>query len=704
MDEIKAEILDKGIAKVTFDDPKRSVNTMTPDLLTEFEKKIVPLMEDEAVRGMVFCSAKPDTFIAGADIKLFAEADDPDLVCELDGAYSRILTRLSRGDKPVVAAVHGAALGGGLEIVLACHYIVASDHPATVLGLPEVQLGILPAAGGTQRLPARVGLVKGLDMMLTGRRVRAKKAFRMGLVDEVTPTGTVFEKALERAEDLIDRRLERPLGKKPLVERVIGLPVVRDIFFSKVRKKVLAKTRNNYPGPLKIVECVELGVKEGMDKALEREISHIGPLLVTPQSRSLVWLFLATQEMKAISLESSRTVKQVGIVGAGAMGTGVASVSLNRYPVVVCDISKEALDRCSKQIQAGLAKQAKSEAITPETLEERRMRFSGTREMGDMAESDLVIETASIDLDLKQKVLAEVEEQVRPDTVIASNTAFLPVSRIAVHARHKERVVGMHYFSPVHKTPLVELIAPEGVADWALHTAHRFALRQGKTVIQVKDRPGFYTTRILCRYLHEALILLGEGTAMEKIDVVMKDFGYAAGPMALMDQMGLEVVNRMIRFMAEAFGERWPKPSKALELLVEAGFLGRKNGRGFYTYPEGKKGGKRPNREVYQYVRGMKQGIEDTQKIRERLVLAKVNEAAGCLGEDVIASPRDGDVGAVLGLGFPPFLGGLFHYADSLGMETLVKGLEDLAQEGYAHYAPAEILKGMEKKGKVFFP
>ena len=697
------EILDKGIAQVTFDDPNRPVNTMTPDLLTEFEKKIVPLMEDEAVRGMVFCSAKPDTFIAGADIKLFAEADDPDLVCELDGAYSRILTRLSRGDKPVVAAVHGAALGGGLEIVLACHYIVASDHPATVLGLPEVQLGILPAAGGTQRLPARVGLIKGLDMMLTGRRIRARKALRLGLVDEVTPPGTVYEKALERAEDLIDGRLKRPSEKKPLVERVIGLPVVRDIFFGNVRKKVLAKTRNNYPGPLKIVECVELGVKEGMDKALEREISHIGPLLVTPQSRSLVWLFLTTQEMKTISLESSRAVKQVGIVGAGAMGTGIASVSLGSYPVVVHDISEEAVQRCGEQIRAGLEKQVKSEAITPETLEERRMRFSGIREMGDMVGADLVIEAVSMDLDLKQKVLAEVEDQVGPDTVIASNTAFLPISRIASHARHKERVVGMHYFSPVHKMPLVELIAPEGVADWALHTAHGFAHAQGKTVIQVKDRPGFFTTRILCRYLHEALILLGEGTAIAQIDTAMKDFGYASGPMALMDEMGLDVVNRVVRFMAETMGERWPEPSRALEMLVETGFLGRKNGRGFYIYPEGKKGGKKPNREVYQYVRGMKQGIADTQKIRERLVLAKVNEAAGCLEEDVIASPEDGDVGAVLGLGFPPFLGGPFHYADSLKIETLVNHLEDLAQRGFTYFAPAGILKDMVKRGKTFF-
>jgi 3-hydroxyacyl-CoA dehydrogenase/enoyl-CoA hydratase/3-hydroxybutyryl-CoA epimerase len=308
-----------------------------------------------------------------------------------------------------------------------------------------------------------------------------------------------------------------------------------------------------------------------------------------------------------------------------------------------------------------------------------------------------------MDLDLKQKVLAEVEERVSPDTVIASNTGFLPVSRIAAHARHKERVVGMHYFYPVHKMPLVELIAPEGIADWALHTAHGFAHRQGKTVIQVKDRPGFYTTRILCRYLHEALVLLGEGNDIEKIDEAMKDFGYSSGPMALMDQMGLEVVNRMIRFMSEAFGERWPEPLIDLGLLVDAGFLGRKNGRGFYAYPVGKKGGKKPNREIYSSLPEMKKGITDHQKIHERLALIMVNEAATCLEEEVIASPRDGDVGAVLGLGFPPFLGGPFHYADNLGVGKLVKDMEDLTLLGCAHFEPAGILKDMAKKGKRFF-
>jgi len=309
-----------------------------------------------------------------------------------------------------------------------------------------------------------------------------------------------------------------------------------------------------------------------------------------------------------------------------------------------------------------------------------------------------------MDPDPKQKILGEIEQQVSPETVIATHNAFLPVSRIVADARHKERVVGLHYFSPVHKAPLVELIEPEGAADWALDTAHAFAHAQGKTVIRVKDTPGFYTTRILCRYLREALILFGEGNGTDRIDAVMKDFGYALGPFSTMDEMGLDVVNRAARFMSENMEANWFEPFETLESLADAGFRGRKSGRGFYTYPKGKKGKKKPNREIYRYLRGMKQGIGDDGKIEERLVLLTVNEAALCLEAGVIASPRDGDVGAVLGLGFPPFLGGPFHYADHLGLQPLVNRLEDLVDRLGNRYRPAGILKIMAKKGKSFFP
>ncbi len=704
MNEITIQMLDKGMVKVTLDDPERPVNTMTLELLREFQEKILPLISDDAVKGMVFCSTKPDTFIAGADIKLFAQADDPDLVCQADRAYSRVLTGLSRGNKPLVAAVHGAALGGGLEVVLACHYIVASRHPATVLGLPEVQLGILPAAGGTQRLPKRVGLIKGLDMMLTGKRVRSGKALRLGLVDEVTAPEDLFETAVGRLNGLIEGRIKLPLPKTTLAEGIIRLPLIRDIFFRKVRQQVLGKTRGNYPGPLKIVECVELGVKEGEDKALEREISYIGPLLMTSQSRSLMWLFLANQEMKSTSLSSSRAIKKVGILGAGTIGTGIASATLDRYPVAVYDTSESALEGCQKRIRSGLLKRLKSEAITQEILEERLGGFTGTGLMGDLSGADLLIEAVANDPDLKGKTLAEIEKYVNPETVIATNTVFVPVSRIAKDIRHRERVVGVRYFAPVHKVPVAELIAPDGAADWALGTVQNFLHDQGKTVICVKDTPGFFTTKVLCRYLMEALMLLEEGHEIDRIDRIMKDFGYASGPMAIMDEMGLETVSRLGRFMAHTMKERFPEPSNTLSLLMEAGLTGQKNGRGFYLYSKGKKGRKAPNRKIYGAIPGTGRAVTYGEEIRDRLVLSTVNEAARCLETQVIASPRDGDVGSVLGLGFPPFRGGPFHYADHLGATRVLNRLEHLRGAFGPRFAPAEILKDMAKREERFFP
>ncbi len=703
MNEISIQILDEGIAKVTFDDPRRSVNTMTPDLLTEFQTRIVPLLADDAVKGILFCSAKPDTFMAGADIRLFTQADDPDLVRRLDGAYSSVLTLLSKGKKPVVAAVHGAALGGGLEVVLACHYIVASAHPSTVLGLPEVQLGILPAAGGTQRLPQRVGLVNGLDMMLTGKRVRSGKALRMGLVDEVTPPGQVLERALERLKELIEGRRTRPAPGRSLAEGILCLPLFRDIFFWKVRRRVSAKTRGNYPGPQKIVECVELGIKEGEETALEREISHIGPLLMTPQSRFLMWLFLAAQEMKSDSPSSCRAVGKVGILGAGKVGTGIAAVSLDRYPVVVCDPSKTRLDRCRKEIRKGLEKRLKSEAITKKTLEENLMRFSVTREMGDLCGADLIIEATATNSHPKEDTLIEIEKRATPETVIAISTAFSPVSPIAGRLKNRDRVVGIHYFLPVHRVPLAELILPDGVAGQARATAHRFLQDQGKTVICVKDSPGFFTARVLCRYLSEALTLLEEGHAMDRIDRIMKDFGYASGPMALMDEMGLDQVNDLCRLMFHAMKDRFPEPSKTLDALLKAGFSGRKSGRGFYLYDRRKKRKGAPNRKVYEAVSKTAKAVTVDEEIRERLVLSTVNEAAGCLDARVIASPRDGDVGAVLGLGFPPFLGGPFHYADKLGANRLVHRLERLSEALGPRFAPADVLKRKGERGECFF-
>ncbi len=703
MNEITVELHSNGVAIAMLDDPERRVNTMTPDLLTELGIKVMPLMENQAVKAVVFASAKPETFIAGADIKLFAQADDPDLVSELDRAYSRMLTSLSRGPKPVVAAVHGAALGGGLEIALACHYILASDHPLTVMGLPEVQLGILPAAGGTQRLPMRIGLLNGLEMILSGRRVRAKKALSLGLIDEISAPEKILERAEAVALDLAEGRIAPPEKKITFGERLVSLPLLRDYVFAKARKKLQRTTRGNYPGPMKIIECVELGLKRGIEAGLEREIDNIGNLLMTPQSRSLIWLFVAAQEMKSSSPDS-RKVRRMALLGGEPMGAGLASVSLKCCPIVVYDISTKALENCTDQVRTGLAKQLQAGAITLKEHERRWSLLSTTQEVEDIAGSDLVIEAVSEDLELKRKVLAQVEDVVGPETVFGSNTSALSLSAIAARARHKERVVGMHYFPPVHKIPLLELVAPDKAAVWAVDTARAFGQAQGKTVIVVKDRPGFYTTRILSPYLNEALRLLEEGASMEDIDESMKDFGFPVGPLTLIDEKGIDRTARIFRDLTRAFGGRLHETSDALSRIVKAGFLGRKSDRGFYIYPVKKKAKRRPNPKIYSFFPNAKGKKSLSASLtQDRLSLAIVNEAARCLEEEVISSPRDGDVAAVLGLGFPPFRGGPFHHVDAVGAQIIVNRLEELAGRHGSYFAPAQILVDKARAGKAFF-
>ena len=701
MNEITVTKVHGGIALVTFDDPERPVNTMTPDLLIAMEDQVVPLMDDPEVKGLVFHSAKPDTFIAGADIKLFLETDDPKLVSEIDGAYSKVLTRLFENPKPVVAAVHGAALGGGLEIALACHYLLASDHPATVLGLPEVTLGILPAAGGTQRLPQRVGLVRGLDMMLTGRRVRAGRALKIGLVDEVVTPEGILERAKSVAGDLIHGRLKRPAPRKPLLDQIIGLPFVRKMVLGKAGKTVQQRTRGNYPAPMRILECVDLGLRKGVDEALELEIASIGELMMTPQSRSLAWLFLATQEMKSEGPKDLPALERAAVVGAGLMGAGIASVSLGQCPVMVQDISPGALDRCSQQIRAGLTSQVRAEAITGEEQERRWSSFTTTRDLSEIAGADLIVEAVYEDLSLKRRVLAEVEEHVDPGAVYASNTSALNISEIAIGARYPERVVGMHYFPPVHKMSLLELVISEQAAPWALDRARAFAQAQGKTVILVKDSPGFFTTRILTAYTREAFSLLEQGAGIEDIDRASKDFGFPVGPLALMDEVGMDVVAHVSRDLGGKFSHQWGPVTEIPGRVQEAGFLGRRSGRGFYIYPAKKR--KRPNQEIYSFLPGREPRKMEAALLQEHLSLIMINEAAHCLQEDVIASPRDGDVGAVLGLGFPPFRGGPFHHVDALGPEAIMARLEALAEQHGPRFAPAQIIVDMVRQGKTFF-
>lgn len=694
----------EGVAVVTLDHPTKPVNTISPSLLEEFEASVEPLLEASTVRAIVLASAKKD-FIAGADLEVLLGMDNPADPEALSRGGNRILSRVAAADKPVVAALHGAALGGGYEVILACHYILASDDPATVVGLPEVMLGLLPAGGGTQRLPRRIGLTRALPLLLTGKRIRARKALRMGLVDALTTPGGIEQTAVTAALRLADGTL-RVRREVPRLDRLAARWPFRHFVLSAARRQVLRQTRGNYPAPLAILDTIATGLSRGMEAGLEKESRHFGELVASRQGKHLIWIFLGMTETKnAPPPVEPHTVKRLGILGGGFMGSGIASVSLGRCPVVIRDISEEQLSRAARTVATGLDKQVRSGALRRVERDLRWSRLELTTAMEHLADADLVVEAVFEDLELKRRVLAEAEALIASDAVFASNTSALPIREIAAEAQHPERVLGMHYFSPVPKMPLLEIIRADATSDQALATALAFGQAQGKSCIVVKDRPGFYTTRILSPYLNEAILLLEEGARIQDLDRAMKNFGFPVGPIALLDEVGIDVGAHVARDLGAAYADRGLGASDLLPRMFEAGYQGRKNGRGFYQYPKGrKKGSKQPNDAVYsEFLEGTPRRDVPPREIQDRLALIMVNEAAHCLTEDVIASPRDGDLGAILGLGFPPFRGGPFHHVDTTGPTGVVDRLARLAQEMGPRFEPAPILAQLAQSGGTFY-
>jgi 3-hydroxyacyl-CoA dehydrogenase len=489
------------------------------------------------------------------------------------------------------------------------------------------------------------------------------------------------------------------------MDRFAATPIGRGAVLKKARQQVDRQTRGLYPAPPAILDCVETGLKQGRLAGLDRESSYFGKLAVSPESRNLVRLFHAMNEVKKTDDDSlARDVAKLAVLGGGFMGAGVASVSLGLCPVVIRDISDAVLGSAAKTVDDGLKRQVRSGAIRSVDADRRRSRLHLTTDVDEIAGAHLVIEAVFEDLDLKRKVLAEVEERVSSDTVFASNTSALPISQIAAHAHFPERVVGMHYFSPVPKMPLLEIVVSDKTAPWVVETVKAFGIAQGKTCIVVKDGPGFYTTRILAPYLNEAVTLVEEGVRIEDIDRAMKDFGYPVGPLALVDEVGIDVGAHVAADLGAAFADRGLEGSDAMQKIFDQGLHGRKNGRGFYRYPDNKKKGrKQPNEEVYELLGGHERQLLPASEIQDRLALLMVNEAVYCLEEGIISSPRDGDLGAILGLGFPPFRGGPFRHADAVGRGKIVARLEVLAAEHGKRFEPAEKLtEVVENRGKFY--
>lgn len=700
-----------GVAVLWMDVPNETLNTLKADFASEVDERLDELAADAHVKAVVLGSKKKGCFIAGADVEALSAVKSESEAELLSRQGQRVAGRFETFPKPIVAAIDGVALGGGLEIALACHARIASSADATKLGLPEAMLGLLPGMGGTQRLPRRIGVQAALDLMLSGRRVSASKARKLGLVDDVVRPSVLVEVAAREAL----RRVEAPparerarLGRDALMELALAKnPVGRKVLFEQARKRLHRETRGLYPAQDKILDVVRVGLEQGFDPGLDAEARAFGELVTSPESAALRSLFFATTALKKDrgvddpSIEP-RPVHAVGVLGAGLMGGGIAYVTaaLAGAHVRLKDKDEASVRGGLRYVRGVVDGRVRRRSMSPAQADALMATITATTDYSGFGDLEVVIEAVFEDLALKQQMVRDVESRGRSDVIFASNTSSLPITKIAEASAHPETLIGMHYFSPVHKMPLLEVVVTEKTAPWVTATCVELGKRQGKHVIVVKDAPGFYTTRVLAPMLMEAAEILAEGAPIDEIDDAMLDWGFRVGPMKLADEVGLDVGAKIGVILSDAFGERFAAP-RAMQKVYEDGRKGRKNQRGFYLYGGKKKG---PDESVYELL-GLtpRPSAVAPAEIQRRCGLRFVNEAAHCFGEGIVRSARDGDIGAVFGLAFPAFLGGPFRFVDRLGANEVVRRLEELHAKHGARFAPAPVLVEMAREGGTFY-
>lgn len=704
-DYVTTDLSKEGILTVWLDRKGESQNIITLDLIDLIESLIVEVDTNPDIRAVIFISKKKD-FVAGADINSF-KADKPGDFMPIIRKGHDLLNRIQNSTKPYVSAIHGTCYGLGVELSLACHARIATKARSTKLALPEVKLGLLPGQGGTQRLPRLVGVQKALEMMLTGKNVYAYPALKMGLVDDIVEPVKLHKAACILAKKLITRPIVRK-DKQNFLGKLLDSKYGRSIVFNQARAKAMKQSQGNYPAIPKIIDCVEIGMNKGMMAGLEAEAQHFEELLLTDESKALISLFHnMTNKKKNPMPDLVKPVNTIAMLGAGFMGAGIAEVSItNDIEVVLKDIQEDMLTSAKKTIWKGLNKKIKRKTLSKVEAYQTLNRLDAQLDYEDFKKADVVIEAVVEKMEVKKAVLKELEAVCKPDFIFATNTSALPITEIASVAKKPENVIGMHYFSPVPKMPLLEIVKTEKTADWVIATCFDIGVRQGKTCIVVKDTPGFYVNRILAPYMNEVMLMIEEGAAIEVLDKQMVKLGFPVGPVTLIDEVGIDVcAHVMTGDLMDAVSKREGIAiSHGLPTLYEAGYKGRKNGKGFYKYD--KKTGKRAkvNESVYALFGSDKRQEMNPAEMQNRAFMLMLNEALMCLEEGIIANPTDGDVGAVFGIGFLPFTGGPFRYIDMVGANTVVRVMETLASKYGPKFRPAQILVEHANAGLKFHP
>lgn len=689
-----------GIATLCLDLEDSNVNVLSSEVLRSLEVKLQELKESKDIKLLQITSAKEGIFIAGADIAEIEDLRDEEEAYEKVREGQKILSHIAALPFPTLSVIDGACLGGGLELALCCDYRLCTQSSKTKIGLPEVNLGVLPGFGGTQRLKRLTGLSKALELILGGKILNGKKAEKLGVVDACVPQGYLEFKQ----KSFIELILTNP--NKILEKRQRGSLMDRflpQLVFSYARKNVFAKTKNKYPAAIAVLDLFEKTKNKEVEEGLEFEARAFAKLAITDISKNLIGLFYASEALKKESGVKRKvnpiSVNMINVIGAGVMGSGIVfqfskidklvRMKLRRY-----EQAAQALKSIQKVYDAIL----KRHRLTVPEINMKMGHITYTTEFDGFNNCDLALEAIVEDTQAKQELYTQLEEIMDDKAIIASNTSSLSISMLSEKMKHPERFVGMHFFNPVPRMPLVEIIPGKKTSSKTIATVVSLAKEAGKTPVVVGDCAGFLVNRILLPYINESVRMFEEGADFEKIDRLILDFGMPMGPFVLADEVGLDVGYKVAKVLEGAYGERMKVSSILDRVYQQMQLLGKKSGKGFYIH-SGKK--REVNAEVKALVFSKRQF--DEQEIIDRAILIMINEAAMCLQEGVVDNAQYLDMAMVMGTGFPPFRGGLLRYADSLGIHSIVIRLETLAKNYGVRFEPAKLLIDMAKNKKTFY-
>lgn len=670
------------------------------------------------VQCVVVISEK-DSFMVGADIYGLYQITDKKLAQQLAREGQKILQRLSTIKLPTIAAVNGSALGGGCELAMACNYRWCINDSKVELGLPETQLGVLPGAGGTVRLPRLIGLEESLKIVLAGGSLRPEKAHRLGLVDELIDGKDRFEndhRFFNTMRTKIIRMVDNGPFPKPHEHTATWLEsfwIGRYMMKRTARQNLDKLTRGNYPAQYAALESLIQGFKMDINDALKFEAEKFGEMASTQVSKNLMSIFFLRETAKKMSAHvppgvRATSVKQLSVIGAGVMGSGIAQLLANKkFPVYMKDIKQDFVDKGLKQIKTHFNKKVEKKRLSPQAAQEKINLVKGGVEYTPIQNCQVIIEAAVENMKLKKAILQDCEKNTSEDTIFSTNTSTLSITELATVSKRPDKVVGFHFFNPVAVLPLVEIIRGEKTSDETVATMYQLALSLGKTPIIVNDGPGFLVNRILGIFLLEAMRMIQEKYNIEQIDKALKDFGLPMGAIRLMDEVGLDVASHSGDTL-EVLGERFKKDAKGKEnmkKMLDSGALGKKTGKGFFIYDEnGKEKGLNPKlKKLAGYDHSRAKNVKP-KTVVNRCVLLMINEAAYILDAKIAKDPETVDTGMIFGTGFAPFRGGLLSYADTVGAPQVVRRLEKLQKKYGDRFKPAPLLVKMAKNGEKFFP